>query len=59
MFINRQAEHHYDHQAMADPSLAEETVGLLGEDTQHRGGQALRLGLVTLIYIQYYSVRPF
>ena len=36
------AEHH--HQAMADPAMADETVGMLGEEGLRAGGQALRLG---------------
>ena len=42
-----QAEHQYydSRQALTDPSLQEETVGLLGEDAMRgTGGSQLRLG---------------
>ena len=32
------------HQALQDPSMADENVGLLGEEGMRPGGQALRLG---------------
>ena len=37
-----QAEHHHI-QAMHEPGLTDETLGLLGDDQQQRG-QALKLG---------------
>lgn len=40
-----QADLRYDSQAMADPSLTDDTVGLLAEEARP-GGQALRLGSV-------------
>ena len=39
---SNQAEHHHP-QAMHDPSLSDETMGLLGEELP-RAGQPLRLG---------------
>ncbi|XP_041371566.1 V-type proton ATPase 116 kDa subunit a1-like [Gigantopelta aegis] len=45
-----EAEFHHT-QALHDPSLAEESVGLLGEETQ-RAGQALRLGFVAGVILR-------
>ena len=44
LMCSNQADNRYDHQAMSDPSLAEETLGLLGEEGVRVGGQALKLG---------------
>ncbi|CAH1774495.1 unnamed protein product [Owenia fusiformis] len=40
------------HQAMNDPALSEENVGLLGEDGLRAGGQALRLGFVAGVILR-------
>ncbi|KAK2155312.1 hypothetical protein LSH36_243g04002 [Paralvinella palmiformis] len=44
----------YDYQALSDPSLAEETVGLLGEEVQRQAAatQALRLGFVAGVILR-------
>ncbi|KAK2181481.1 hypothetical protein NP493_396g01015 [Ridgeia piscesae] len=41
-----EAEHGYDHQALSDPGMADEHLGLLGEEGLRAAGQALRLGFV-------------
>ncbi|KAK7495689.1 hypothetical protein BaRGS_00013136 [Batillaria attramentaria] len=45
-----EAEHHHP-QAMHDPSMSDETMGLLGEET-HRVGQPLRLGFVAGVILR-------
>lgn len=42
-FVPHQAELHH-RQAMHDPAMTEEHVGLLGDEGLRAGGQALRLG---------------
>ncbi|CAH1774497.1 unnamed protein product, partial [Owenia fusiformis] len=49
--ILRKTQNFFD-EAMNDPALSEENVGLLGEDGLRAGGQALRLGFVAGVILR-------